>query len=73
MNSDDHYQIDPNQLTVREDILVCWVTMGMTLKEMARKLNRRVKTVNWYLGRINRKLGFNNPVKYELVKLNQTV
>jgi DNA-binding NarL/FixJ family response regulator len=66
-------------MKVREDLIICWVAMGMNVKGMARMLGRSPKTVEWHLAVIKRKLGFNDPARLthyaltnQLANLNET-
>ena len=67
-------------MTAYEDVLIAWVAMGMTRKEMAGTLHRSPKTVEGKLAKVKLKLGFNDPARlthfalsHKLLKLNETV
>ena len=67
-------------MTPIQEIIISWVAMGMSRKEIASVLHRAPHTVEWHLDKIKRKLGFNDAARLthlaisrKLVKLNETV
>lgn len=67
-------------MTPIRDIIIAWVAMGMSRKEIAHALHLALPSIEWHLAIIKRKLGFNDPARLthyaistKLINLNQTV
>ena len=67
-------------MTACQTVIVAWIAMGMNRKDIAMRLHRTIKAVEWHCAEIERKLGFNDParlthwaISHKLVELNQTV